>query len=364
MPDGVPAARLAAMKTVSGTLIVLLIVLIGLGTAGTALWGRYMAQPGPLEAPVRVVVNPGEGPQMMARKLAEAHVIAHPQAFVWGVRGMRLAHTLKAGEYAFDPGISLRAVINKLAIGDTENRSVTIPEGWTVKQALERLRGVEGLTGLASAPAEGSIFPDTYAFRFGTDRDKLLDSMEARMQEELAKAWAGRDQTLPLNSPEDLLILASIVQKEAASDAEMPKVAAVFVNRLRSGMKLQSDPTVQYGADMTDSRLRKKDLTEPHPFNTYVYAGLPPTPIANPGRAALEAAARPAQITALFFVADPSRTMHVFSDTYAEHEKAVQRYWKEVSKEAGKAAAKVVSATTAAVKAVVSATQPTAPPAK
>jgi UPF0755 protein len=344
------------MKMATGTLIVVLIVMIGLGTAATALWGRYLAQPGPLQAPVHVVINPGEGPHAMSRKLAEARVISHPQAFVWAVRAMRLAHTLKAGEYAFDPGISLRAVVNKLALGDAENRSVTIPEGWTVRQVLERLRATEGLTGVAVSPAEGMVFPDTYAFRFGTERGKLLDSMAERMREELAKAWAARDQTLPLNTPEELLALASIVQKEAASDAEMPMVAAVFVNRLRSGMKLQSDPTVQYGADMTDTRLRKKDLTEPHPFNTYVYPGLPPTPIANPGRAALQAAARPASTPALFFVADPSRTMHVFSDTYAAHEKAVQRYWKAMAKLPARSVSASVAVTPSAV--VTSATTP------
>lgn len=321
------------MKRMTGTLVVLAVLALGAVTAGTALWGRYLAQPGPLAAPVTVVINPGEGPSRMGQRLAEAHVIAHPRAFVLAVRLMGLDATLKAGEYAFDPGISLRAVVNKLALGDTQNRSVTIPEGWTVKQVVERLQKVEGLTGRISRPEEGSIFPDTYAFRFGTDKDKLLDSMKERMDREVAVAWAGRDMTVPLNSPEELVILASIVQKEAASEEEMPMIASVFVNRLRSGMKLQSDPTVLYGAEQLDGgKLRRKNLSEPHPFNTYVFAGLPPTPIANPGKAALLAAARPAQSRALFFVADPSRTTHVFSETYGEHQKAVQHYWRNVGK--------------------------------
>lgn len=321
------------MKLSTGTLVVVGILLLGGLTAGTALWGRYIAQPGPLAAPTTVVVDNGMGPRRIATRLHEAGVIAHPDVFVAAVRVMGMDSTLKAGEYAFEPGISLRAVVNKLALGDTENRSVTIPEGWTVKQALARLEAAEGLTGTVVRPEEGRIFPDTYAFRFGAEKAKLIESMKSRMDEELAKAWAARDVTLPLKSPDEMLILASIVQREAANEAEMPMVAAVFVNRLRTGMRLQSDPTVMYGADvLSEGRLKRKDLTEPHPFNTYIHAGLPPTPIANPGRAALLAVAQPAQTKALFFVADPSLTMHVFSESYDDHVKNVKRYWKDVGK--------------------------------
>lgn len=328
---GAGAARLLPMKLSTGTFVVLGILLLGAVTGGTAMWGAYLAQPGPLTMPTNVVISPGQGPRVMANKLAAAGVITHPDAFVLAVRLLRMDSTLKAGEYAFEPGISLRAVVNKLAMGDTQNRSVTIPEGWTVKQALERMQGIEGLTGLATRPEEGSIFPDTYAFRFGTERDKIIESMQERMKAELSKVWDTRDTSVPLKSPEELLILASIVQREAANEREMPQVAAVFINRLRTGMKLQSDPTVMYGAEQ-GGRLKRKDLDEPQPFNTYIYAGLPPTPISNPGKAALMAVAHPADIKALFFVADPSLTMHVFSDTYAEHVKNVQRYWKEVGK--------------------------------
>lgn len=330
---GVGAARLPGMKFSTGTFVVLGILLLGGLTAGTALWGNYLAQPGPLAAPATVVIEPGEGPRKMANKLVRAGVIAHADAFVAAVRVLGMDASLQAGEYAFEPGISLKAVVNKLALGDTQNRSVTIPEGWTVKQALARLEGLEGLVGKADRPAEGTLFPDTYAFRFGVERSKLLESMQERMDEELKKAWEARDVTLPFKTPEELLILASIVQREAASEQEMPMVAAVFVNRLKVGMRLQSDPTVMYGAEeLSDGRLKKKDLTEPQPFNTYMFAGLPPTPISNPGKAALMAVARPANTKALFFVADPSLTMHVFSETYEEHVKNVKRYWKDVKK--------------------------------
>ncbi len=337
------------MKFSTGTIVVVGILLLGAVTAGTALWGTYLAQPGPLSAPATVVVEPGQGPRGIANSLVKAGVITQPDMFVLAVRIMGMDATLKAGEYAFEPGISLRAVVNKLALGDTENRSVTIPEGWTVRQAMARIDGLEGLEGKAVRPEEGWIFPDTYAFRFGTERNKLMDSMKERMEQELAKAWAARDMSLPLKTPEELLILASIVQREAANEEEMPMVAGVFVNRLKLGMRLQSDPTVMYGADMLDEgRLKRKDLTEPHPFNTYLFAGLPPTPIANPGRAALMAVAKPAQTKALFFVADPSLTMHVFSETYAEHTKNVKRYWKDVGATIKAAeAARAASATTA-----------------
>lgn len=333
------------MKISTGTYLVLGILLLAAVTVVTGFFGVYIAQPGPLAAPATVVVEPGHGPRRIAAHLHEAGVIGNEEAFVLAVRAYGMEGTLKAGEYAFEPGISLRAVVNKLALGDTENRSATIPEGWTVKQAMERLDAMEGLTGKVERPAEGTIFPDTYAFRFGTERSKLLETMRARMDDELAKAWAARDTTVPLMTPEDMLILASIVQREAANESEMPMVAAVFVNRLRSGMRLQSDPTVMYGADvLSEGRLKRKDLTEPHPFNTYLFAGLPPTPISNPGRAALMAVARPANTKALFFVADPSLTMHVFSESYEEHVKNVKRYWKDVGKTL---AASKASATTA-----------------
>lgn len=322
----------AGMKFSTGTLVVVGVIVLGLITAVTGGIGVYMAQRGPLEQPVKVIVDQGMGVRAIASRLGQANVIAHPDAFVVMVKATGMAGTLKAGEYAFEPGISLRAVVNKLALGDTENRSVTIPEGWTVKQAIDRLEAVEGLTGHAVRPEEGRIFPDTYAFRFGAERAKVLDTMTARMDKELANAWAARDTTLPLKSPEELLILASIVQKEAANDDEMPMIAAVFYNRLSKGMRLQSDPTVMYGAELEGDRLKRKDLTEPHPFNTYLFAGLPPTPISNPGKSALMAVARPARTEAIFFVADPSLTMHVFSVTYDEHRRNVARYWKDVKK--------------------------------
>ncbi len=320
------------MKLTTGHGVVIGAVILAIITVVTAGWGRYLATQGPLASPATVVIEPGNGPRSIAGKLAEAGVIAHPDAFVLAVRVLGLTGTLQAGEYTFDPGISLRATINKLALGDTENRALTIPEGFTTAQVLARIEADQGLSGkIEQRPTEGTLFPDTYAFRFGVKRQDLLETMSERMAKELAEAWALRQPDSPLATPEALLIMASIVQKEAASEAEMPTIAGVFINRLNQDMKLQSDPTVIYGANF-DGNLRRKDLTEPHPFNTYVHYGLPPTPIANPGRAALRATAQPEKTSALFFVADPSRTHHLFAETYAEHKRNVARYWQAQGK--------------------------------
>ncbi|MBI1309174.1 MAG: endolytic transglycosylase MltG [Proteobacteria bacterium] len=320
------------MRWTTGTLLVLAIGLMAAVVAGTAWWGSYIAQPGPLVAEARVVVAPGSGSATIAAQLEKAGVIGDARLFKVAVRVMGLANTLKAGEYVFGPGVSLRTAVNKLAIGDTANRTVTIPEGWTVKEALARLQASDALVGGVKRPEEGMLFPDTYTFSYGATRQSVLDAMGARMQKELDAAWLGRDTTLPYNTEQDLLTMASIVQKEAANDGEMPQIAAVFVNRLNQHMRLQSDPTVIYGAAAFDGDIKRKDLQDANPFNTYQYAGLPPTPIANPGLAALQAAAHPAVSDALFFVALPDRSGHSFSRTYGEHEKNVKTYWSAVEK--------------------------------
>lgn len=288
------------------------------------VWVHQLTSAGPLQTPATVLVQPGGGTSAIARNLQAVGVIDDARVFRLAVRLMGMDSRLKAGEYEFQPGISLREVVTKLAEGDVRSRSVTFPEGWTVKEIVARLEATEGLVGKAPRPAEGSLFPDTYAFGFGMERARLIGIMKDRMKEEVNRAWNGRDTTLPLKTPEELVNLASIVQKEAASEAEMPRIAAVFINRLHKGMRLQSDPTVIYGADGYTGDIRHKDLHDENPFNTYVYAGLPPTPISNPGRAALQAVARPAASDELFFVADADGSGHVFSRTYEEHLKHVK----------------------------------------
>ncbi|MCP5404627.1 MAG: endolytic transglycosylase MltG [Pseudomonadaceae bacterium] len=309
-------------------LVIVTFLLLALAMGGAAWLLRQVDVTGPLASPVEMTIPAGTGSRAMAKQLAAAGVIAYPWLFEGYVRVRGVAGRLKAGEYRFNKGVSLRHVVEKLAEGAVVQRSLTIPEGYTVKQVLALLAAREDLKGEAlPIPAEGDVFPDTYNFSAGTSRPTLLATMTARMETEVAAAWKSRASDTPLETAEELLILASIVQKEAANEAEMPQIAGVFTNRLRKGMKLQADPTVIYGADLKDNDLKSKDMKEDHPFNTYVHAGLPPTPIANPGRAALRAAANPARTDALFFMALPDRSGHVFSRDYATHQKAVKAYW-------------------------------------
>lgn len=324
-------------------LIVIAIVAMVLVTGASGMAGHYLAGKGPLPAEKSIVIQSGQSVRGMAAQLQREGVIANPLAFVAAVKLMGLSKTLQAGEYRFGAGDSLRTVINRMALGDSESRHVTVPEGYTVAQVLKVLGNEKALNGKPSHPAEGTVFPDTYKFRLGTSRAEIIDSMQQRMSRALAEAWAARDAATPYTTPDELLTMASIVQKEAANAAEMPMVAAVFVNRLKKGMKLQADPTVMYGAELLGNDIRKKDLTEPHPFNTYVYAGLPPTPISNPGKAALMAAAKPATAPYLFFVAGGPNGGHKFSTTYAEHNKNVKAYWQQ-RKQAENAASKAASA--------------------
>lgn len=316
------------MENRAGKFLVVVFAVLFAAVVVVSLVGRELAMPGPLVADTTLVIPAGTSTKGMAALLAREGVIDSPRLFEWTARASGFAPTLKAGEYVFEAGISTRQVMNKLAFGKTASRGVTLPEGFTVKQALAVLEAEAGLKGAARPiPAEGRLFPDTYNFTHGTTRPMVMKQMQERMEKELQAAWNTRTQPLPLASTEDLLILASMVQKEAANEAEMPMIAGVFINRLNKGMRLQSDPTVMYGAEIDGNDIKGKDLREDNPFNTYTNAGLPPTPIANPGRAALMAAGRPAVTDALFFMAKPDRSGHVFTATYAEHQKAVKAYW-------------------------------------
>lgn len=327
-----------------------LLVFIAAGLALTAAviggvnW--KVTQPGPLADTAIVLIPAGTSVRGMAAKLEQAGVIDDSTLFEAVVRISGEAPNLKAGEYLFERGIPVQQVIAKLIRGQTAQRMVTVPEGHTVRQALAVLDRAPGLTGQARPiPAEGTIFPDTYAYTAGQSRVDVLKAMTERGKTELEDAWQKRVQGLPYKDAQDLLIMASIVEKEAANTEEMGQIAAVFVNRLKKGMRLQADPTIIYGAELEGNNIRARDIREPHPFNTYTNDGLPPTPIANPGRAALQASANPATTQALFFVALPDRSGHVFTDTYPEHKKAVEAYWRQRDKE--KKASEASSPTTA-----------------
>ncbi len=314
------------MKNRSGTTLILSMAVIFLFIVLTGAWGWHIAQPGPLTLPTHVVIQPGKSVSWIANHLEREGVIKGAPTFKIAVKLMFLDGSLQAGEYKFEPNISLRTVVNKLATGDVVERTITFPEGLTVAAVTAQIEAEKSLKGdiLKNVP-EGYLYPDTYSYPFGTSRKSLMLRMKKRAERELAAAWENRDAMLPLKTPNDLMILASIVEKETNIDAERTTVASVYINRLNKGMKLQADPTVIYGASHYNGNLTRKHLKENQPYNTYVHKGLPPTPIANPSKASMLAVARPAQ-TPYFYLVASGDGGHVFSRTYPEHAKNVEIY--------------------------------------
>ena len=318
--------------------LLLLVALLGAVAAGTA-WHWWHA-PGPGRVETLVEIPRGDGPMRIATRLAEAGVLNHPRGFAWAIRLSGQAQALKAGEYAFTAGQAPSAVLAQLVAGRVTRYSVTFIEGQTVAEAWQRVRAspylapTPGLTlhglmkalGEPAVPVEGALFPDTYIFRRGASDLQVLREARLRMKTELAKAWERRHAGLPLASPAEALVLASLVEKETGAAAERPMIAGVFLNRLRVRMRLQTDPSVIYGLGAAyDGNLRKADLRRDGPYNTYRRGGLPPTAIALPGRASLLAATQPATTDALYFVATGRGDgRHVFSATLKAHNAAVR----------------------------------------
>ncbi len=319
-----------SLRGLGGVAVVLAVL------AGAVAWlayGRY-TEAGPLTQPLTVVVPKGSGIDGMARRLAEAGVLANAWPFQVAARLERV-HP-KAGEYLFPAGISAEGALRQMVEGHTVVHHLTIAEGLTVRRVLDLVLGAEYLDGaVARTPSEGSLLPETWYLSWGDSRDELVTRMQRSMQAALDGLWAGRAAGLPLASKEQALVLASIVERETGLTTERPHVAQVFENRLRLGMRLQSDPTVIYGlsggAGVLDRPLTHADLASPHRWNTYVIDGLPQTPIANPGRASLEAVLHPAPGNDLYFVADGTGG-HVFAATLAEHNANVAR-WRHVLKD-------------------------------
>lgn len=316
----------------------LVATLFGVGLAAVAAVMFVVAEvdrPGPLEQDKTVLVPRGSGATEIAELLERSGVIGNDMLFLGAAQVIGAGASLKAGEYVFPAGISTRGAVELLQSGKTVVRRLTVPEGYTTVQILDLLRGAEGLFGeVEGKPAEGSLLPETYHYSWGDTRQGVLERMRAGMKKALDEAWAGRAPDLPLKDKHEALVLASIVERETGVSAERPRVAAVFVNRLRQGMKLQSDPTVIYGLSngtgSLDRPISKADLAARHPYNTYVIDGLPPGPIANPGLAALQAVMRPADSDDLYFVADGSGG-HAFAKTLAEHNRNVTR-WRKIEK--------------------------------
>lgn len=318
-------------------LLALAVVLV-LACAGGAYvwWQNAIEKPGPSTQPTRVIVERGSGVLQIAWQLKREGVIEHPRLFQLLAEWRDHTKSLKAGEYLFPSGVSLEAALNRIVQGDTEVHFVTFAEGLTTHAMLQLLASEDGLVGDVPANiAEGSLLPSTYDYQFGTKRGDIVERMQQAMQSAVARAWAARKPDLPLKNEHELVTLASIVEKETGLSGERAEVAGVFINRLRRGMKLQSDPTTIYAVTSGEAPLgrglRRSELANPHPYNTYHITGLPPGPIANPGEAALMATAQPAETDALYFVADGSGG-HAFSRTLAEHNRNVAR-WRAIERD-------------------------------
>ena len=314
-----------------------LLVLGGIGAVGVGVYGKSQFEaPGPSNSETEVLLKRGSGLNSIANALKREGVISDPLIFRLGAKWKGADRSLKAGEYAIPAGASMEAVLEQLSSGDTIQRKITVAEGLTSFEAVARIAEAENLVGeITEIPPEGSLAPETYFYQRDETREAVLKRMQASQVAILDDLWEKRAPNLPIKTKEEALILASIVQKETAVASELTRVAAVFVNRLNKGMRLQTDPTVIYGITLGKSvlgrGLRRSELKASTPYNTYVINGLPPTPIANPGRAAIEATLNPATTKELYFVADGSGG-HAFSETLKQHNRNVAA-WRKIERE-------------------------------
>ena len=319
--------------------------------AGVALYvgKREFDGPGPSTTTTNFMVRPNTGVAEIAEQLERRGLISDSRIFRLGVRAYDHDSGLKAGEYEIKAGASMRDIMELLESGKSVLASLTIPEGLTVEQAFRRIAEHEALTGdmPAEIPPEGSLIADTQRFTRGATRQQIIDKMLADQKRLVENIWKRRVSGLPLADINEFVTLASIVEKETGITDERSRVAAVFINRLNKGMRLQSDPTILYGlfggkGRPADRPIYQSDIDKPTPYNTYVINGLPPGPIANPGRESLEAVANPSKTKDLYFVADGTGG-HVFAATLEEHNENVAR-WRAVQKKQAEEAAKAEAA--------------------
>ena len=310
-----------------------LTILFLLAAGSVGVWGytEYISQ-GSLKSEIAVVVPRGVGVNRIANLLARNQIISQPIIFVIVARTVAADKALRAGEFMFPANVSPREVLAILQTGETVVRRLTVAEGLSTSEILERLSKTEGLSGAVTArPGEGELLPETYHFSYGDNRNNIVLRMRQAMARAIRELWPRRAANLPIHTEEEALILASIVEKETGRADERARVAGVFVTRLRKAMRLQSDPTVIYGLTNGSAplgrKLSRKDLAQANPYNTYVISGLPPGPISNPGRAAIEAVLNPADTGELYFVADGAGG-HAFARTLEEHNKNVSNWRK------------------------------------
>ena len=322
------------------------IVLVTIG-AGLSLWyGKSVFEgQGPSTENDTVLIKPNTGVNDIALLLERNRLISDANIFRIGVRAYGNDSALKAGEYEVKAGASMHEIMELLKSGKSVLYSLTLPEGLTVEQAFQRIATNDALTGEmpAGIPPEGTLVADTQRVTRGTSRKEVVSKMLAEQKALVESIWARRSADLPLKDINEFVTLASIVEKETGQADERSRVAAVFINRLKKGMRLQSDPTIVYGiyggkGKPADKPITRSDIDKPTPYNTYAINGLPPTPIANPGRAALEAVANPSKTEDLYFVADGTGG-HAFAATLDEHNENVAR-WRAIEKKQAEEAAK------------------------
>jgi UPF0755 protein len=334
-PDTVdlPARRSAGARhplVVIGNAVISIFVLLAVLSGVLLFIGKQrFEQSGPLAQDTVVNIPKGSGMRDIADVLQRQGVIDQPYVFIAGVMVLKAREDLKAGEYQFKAHASLRDVVATMVEGKVVEHQVGVPEGLTSEQIVSRLSDDNILIGdIRQIPREGTLLPDTYDFTRGVTREQMIQRMQQAQQRVVKEIWDHRSPDLPLKSPDQLIVLASIVEKETGKPDERTRVAAVFVNRLKQNMKLQSDPTIIYGLvggkGTLGRPIMKSEIEQPTPYNTYAITGLPPGPITNPGRASLEAAANPARTRELYFVADGTGG-HAFAETYEQHQKNVAR---------------------------------------
>jgi UPF0755 protein len=337
VPPPPPRSRAVRHPLVVFLNFLLTLVVVGVvGTGAAIFFGKLQFErEGALDQSRTVTIERGTDLAGIADLLQRADAISSKWIFVAGVWFSGEQGNLKAGEYLVPARASMRQIMESMVAGRGILYSISIPEGLTSKQIVDRLNGDDILTGaIAEIPPEGSLLPETYKFSRGDTRENVLNRMRRERDRVVTDIWNRRANDLPISTLEELVVLASVVERETSLADERSRVAAVFINRLRLNMRLQSDPTVIYalfgGAGKPQGfMLSRADLDTPSPFNTYVADGLPPSPIGNPGRASLEAVANPSRTRDLFFVADGTGG-HAFAESYEEHLRNVAR-WRDVN---------------------------------
>jgi len=314
----------------AGSAVFTILLLLIVAGAGLFIVGKQRFEtPGPLVEDRIVNIPRGQGIRDIADLLVREGVIDQPWTFIGGVIVMKARDELKFGEYQFAKRASLRDVLDTIVEGKVFQHQMTLPEGLTSEQIVRRLLENDILTGnIREVPREGSLLPETFKFTRGMTREQMIQRMQQAQKKLVQEIWDRRSADVPLKTPDQLVTLASIIEKETGRPEERTRVAAVFANRLKQRMRLQSDPTIIYGLvggkGTLGRPIMRSEIDQPTPYNTYVIDGLPPGPIANPGRASLEAAANPARTKELFFVADGTGG-HAFAETLDQHQKNVGR---------------------------------------